>query len=255
MKKFIILITFIFIFFGCRKEDNSVIVPETANYQVLSVNTFQDFQYFPGDSTKAITITFNSLESVTSVSYNVTTPESKNLYSFPQTMIKGPNSYSARLAMSKDYQNGDYTIRYYVSDITGNTKIAALHKFRFNNGFANSPPVISNALVSPDSIDLTDLPVLTVTVEAADPDGSNDIEVVYFISIRPDGTTSGTQNILNDDGIQTGGVWDDIAGDGIYSMRFAPLPTTTKGTWTFQFRARDRSKALSNIISYNVIIR
>jgi hypothetical protein len=256
MKNILILIPVLAIFYGCSKEDNSVIVPETAGYQVLFVSSILNFEYFPGDSTRNISITFNSLENISSVSYNITTPEGKNLYPSAVNMVRGNNEYSARLSMSKHYLSGSYTVKYFVTDISGSIKIAAFYKFNYNNGSTNLPPVISNAIVNPDSFVIdTTTALLLVTLEVHDPDGLNDIELVYFISIRPDGTSSGNQNLLFDDGIKDSDYYDEIAGDGIFSRAFSLPPSTTKGTWIFEFRARDRAKQLSNIIQHKVVIQ
>jgi hypothetical protein len=254
MKKYIILISAIFFMYGCEKEYNSITEPADYDYQVISVSSFEEFRYFPNDSTRAIRITFNTINKIQRVTYNLITPVGNNLYTSPKQMIlSGGNSFVAELAMSKDYLNGSYTVKYYVTDLSGVTREAALHKFRYSNGFDNQAPVIANPLVTPDTIVVTQETILTVTVEVSDPDGLNDIELVYFISYRPDGTTSGVQTILSDNGIGTD-VWDEVAGDGIFSQRIRVVESVTKGTWRFEFRARDRGKLYSNTLSYNVVI-
>ena len=120
------------------------------------------------------------------------------------------------------------------------------------NGQDQYPPVISN-LNAPDTLFLAAVPVATtMTVEAWDPNGQNDIDMVYFQSYRPDGTTSGTIFELLDNGDPTAG--DATAGDGIYSIIIQLPPQTTTGKWRFDFQARDRSDSLSNLISHNIYI-
>jgi uncharacterized protein YfaS (alpha-2-macroglobulin family) len=259
MKITVLLIIVLLAFYGCEKDFDSVIQPENNSYQITSVTAFTEFNYFPGDSTRFLGITFNSAANVSSVRYDIFSPAGSKVNSTPISMIKsGPNSYSGTLVMSRNYINGNYTLKYFVTDISGSTREAALHKFSYNNGSTNSPPVIANASVNPDAVTVTgsESVDITVTVEASDPDGSNDIELVYFIVFRPDGTTSGTQNVLNDNGVKiTGSAWDETAGDGIYSNRFSVNNTSQKGLWRIEFRARDRSKQVSNLISLNFLIQ
>jgi hypothetical protein len=220
MKKLLLLIPLLLFFSGCEKDYNSVVQPSDMSYQVTSVSSFEEFTYYPADSSRAVIINFNSTQNISSVRFNVLTPEKNNLFSSPVQMVKASgNSYAAELAMSKDYVNGDYTIKYFVTDINGNTREAAIHKFRFNNGSVNQPPVIANLNIIPDTVIADQQPVITITVEASDPDGLKDIELVYFITYRPDGTTSGVQNVLSDNGLKSNTAWDETANDGVYSQR------------------------------------
>jgi hypothetical protein len=48
---------------------------------------------------------------------------------------------------------------------------------------------------------------------------------------------------------------DLVAGDGIYSLLIQVIPSNEKGTYRFEFQAKDRSGALSNIINHSVLIQ
>jgi hypothetical protein len=256
MNKLFILISSLLVLYGCEKEYDSVIEPVSSSYQVLAVTSFQEFNYVPGDSTETLTITFNSTNNIAGVSYDLLSPDGSKVNSSPLPMVKADqNNFQAILQMSRNYINGEYTVKYYVTDISGEFKEAAIHKFLYNNGTANEAPVIANALVEPDTLVVTAVTPLIVTVEASDPDGQSDLEIVYFIVFRPDGTTSGSQNILSDDGNKTETAWDETANDGIFSLRISVNETNAKGTYRFEFRARDRGKKYSNIINYNVVIQ
>ena len=77
---------------------------------------------------------------------------------------------------------------------------------------------------------------------------------VYFIVYKPDGSTNDSQLELFDDGnIDDHG--DLIAGDGIYSRLIQINETNDKGTYRFEFQAKDRSGKSSNIIDHFVLIQ
>jgi hypothetical protein len=256
MNKIVIFVFALFAFYGCEKDFDSVVKPDDNSYQVTAISAFTEFNYFPGDSTRPLVISFNSAANISNVRYDIFSPAGTKVNSAPINMSKsGQNSFSGTLIMSRNFTNGNYTLKYYVTDLSGNTREAALHKFVYNNGSTNFSPVIANALIEPDTVVVNQTTILTVTLEVSDADGLNDIELVYFIVYRPNGTTSGNQNILSDNGIQSDIAWDERAGDGVYSQKISVNETTEKGTWRFEFRARDRSKTYSNTISYNVVIQ
>jgi hypothetical protein len=98
-------------------------------------------------------------------------------------------------------------------------------------------------LVSPDSLERGSGGLSYIFVSAFDPDGQNDIDSVYFVSIRPDGSSNGTHFYMHDDG-QHG---DSIATDGRFSVGIQPPDTSSQiGDYTFTFYARDKEGNPSN---------
>jgi hypothetical protein len=103
-------------------------------------------------------------------------------------------------------------------------------------------PVLYN-LAAPDSIPKGSPSIYYLFISAFDPDGLDDIETVYFISTRPDSTSSGSQYPLRDDG-QFG---DSTANDGRFSLGIqAPADTAQSGDYIFTFYAKDRQGNNSN---------
>jgi hypothetical protein len=251
MKKYFICFIVVLFFYGCEKDYNSVIEPVNYNYQVIAVVPVQPFIYYPNNST-FLKIQFNSIANIRSVSLDIYSPagEKLNASALPMTGIDN-NTFSYTLRMQDTDLSGVYTVKYYVTDLSGSIKEAAVQKFEYNNGTANTAPEIISVLIDPDTLVVTDSTDLLVTAQVTDAQGLNDIELVYFIVYRPDGSTSGFQNVLNDLGI-TG---DETAGDGIFSLGIYVDENNVKGTYVFEFRSRDRGKLLSNIISYNVLIQ
>ncbi|MGB9663336.1 MAG: hypothetical protein ACPL25_00240 [Ignavibacteria bacterium] len=120
----------------------------------------------------------------------------------------------------------------------------------------NVPPIVRN-LQAPSVLNLhpTDTLKFTISIEAYDSDGKEDIKSVFFNSFLPDGRPSRNNPIyLYDDGnLQASG--DLNANDGIYSRIIILPPNTPKGTYRFEFQAIDKKNELSNIISHNLVVQ
>jgi len=257
MKKIYIYIIAVLFLYGCEKDYNSVVEPENHSFQVIKVEPVQPLIYFPGNTT-LLKIQFASSENIKSVNIDFFSPAGEKIKNSPQKMSPiENNTYTYSLRMENTDLSGTYLIKYYVTDIAGNAAEAALQKFNYNNGSANTAPVIQNVFIDPDTMVVTDTTLIRVTAAVADSQGLGDIEQVHFITYRPDGSTSGLQFILNDDGVidPLRGLWDETANDGIYSLMISVNQNSSKGTWRFEFTARDRNNLLSNIVSYNVLIQ
>ena len=87
-----------------------------------------------------------------------------------------------------------------------------------------------------------------------DQNGLSDIDKVYFLVYRPDGTTNNSQNLMFDDGNLTDH-GDQSAGDGIYSLLIQITSANQKGTYRLEFQAKDRGGKLSNIINHSLLIQ
>jgi hypothetical protein len=256
------------ILWGCGHKFDTVIDSETTNYQVNNVSSFPNFIYAPGDSTIIASISFHNVTQIKSVFFNLTDPDGNIVNVSPIPLfddgnaalhgdaVAGDGTYSNKYPFSLTDVNGEYTLQYYLEDNFGNVALAAEHNFIYNNGVADIAPVVSN-LVAPDSVtlDTTATTFINISIQAADSNGLNDIELVFFNSFLPNGNPS-TQNpvIMFDDGNSVHG--DAVAGDGIYSQIISLPPTgVTKGTYRWEFQARDREKKTSNIIIHNIVVK
>jgi hypothetical protein len=119
---------------------------------------------------------------------------------------------------------------------------------------SNQPPVLSG-LLAPDTLVIsTSTALITLSVRASDPDGSQDISRVQFDTYRPDGSpSSGNPFQMYDDGKSEHG--DATASDGMYSLVIQLPPSTTKGTYRFEFQAFDQANAGSNMIVHSMVVR
>lgn len=264
--KFAILnLLLVFILLGCEKEYDIVIENYIPNYQVNLISPSDSVKYNSVDSLVNIRIAFNSASNIQNVYCDIYTVDNSKLNTSPLSLfdngeiangddLANDGSFANKFPLSQYYPNGTYNIKYFVTDNSGNNVQVAIGTFIFNNGQPNIIPEISNDLVSPDSVVVTTTTAILTSVKALDQNGYLDIEKVYFIVYRPNGTTNNNQNSMFDDGniVDHG---DQVAGDGIYSLIIQITPANTKGTYRFEFAAKDRSGGISNIINHSVVIQ
>ncbi len=253
------------IFSACDKQYDNVIENSNPDYQVKLVSPSDSIRYNRADSLIAIRIAFNSAVSIQNVFCDVYAADNTKLNSSPLSLLdngKSANgddvandgSYANKIALSEYYPNGIYNIKYFVTDKSNTTQQVALGTFKFDNGQANIAPIIFDDIVEPDTAIVTDTTIILTSVKVSDQNGLSDVDKVYFVVYRPDGSTSNTQNIMYDDGnlSQHG---DQTAGDGIYSLIISIYSTNAKGTYRLEFEAKDRGAKLSNIINHSLLIQ
>jgi hypothetical protein len=253
----IIILLFAF-FLGCEKDFDTVIDIGSDNYQVISVTGIKDTVDLknPPDSLLDLRITFSPESKVSRVNFDVYASDNTILNPAPVIMnrVSSSNTFENRFILGNNNPIGNYRIIFTVTGVEGISKQAAVSNFYFNNGQDNLPPVISNTVVEPDTVIVTQPTVIFTSVEAEDPNGLNDIDEIYFIVYRPDGTTNNAKVFLLDDG-DTQQHGDLIAGDGIFSRLIQVDENNAKGTYRFEFQAKDRSGELSNVLNHFVLIQ
>jgi len=264
MKKYLIFIIPLFIW-GCSIKSTDVIDPANSIYQVTNVTSFADTVYKSGDSVFTFSISLTSSSGVSLVFFNVIDPDNNTLNNGPDTLFddgksvhgdltRGDNTFSNKYPFSQSFPNGKYSINYYVVDKNG-TSLVASQNFRYNNNQTDFPPVVSD-LVAPDTVSLgSDTTKIFLSIKTSDPNGANDISLVYFNSFLPNGNPSSNNPFdMRDDGDPYYG--DAVAGDSIYSKIIGLPPTgVTKGTYRFEFQARDREGIIGNKIIHNIVIK
>lgn len=269
MKKAIFLILFsALVFISCEKEFSGVVDYTPDNFQVISVAPSGEVFYNALDSLITIRINFLQNSKVAQVTCDIYSPDNRRMNSSPIILfdngnpefgddIANDNRFANKFPLSTYDPVGVYSIRFYTSTAYSGNKQIAQTSFDYNNGQENIAPVISN-LVMVDSTTSNPIDSINVdrtfifSVQADDPNGYNDISIVYFELFRPDGSvvTDGSGNskfrMFDNGNIQVYG--DAIAGDSIFSFKnkFLDDPSTQRGNWTFEFQAQDRGGLLSN---------
>jgi hypothetical protein len=253
-KYFLLLIPLLI--WGCDKTYDNVVDTSTENYQVTSIVGVKDTVDLkvPGDSVLNLRLIFSPQSEVNKPYFSIIASDNSQLNSSPIEMIEVANNvFDKQYILTSQDPIGDYTIKFSVTGFDGINKPVAVANFFFNNGQDNVPPVISNTVIDPDTVVVDTTVVILTSVEVADLNGLSDILEVYFIVHKPDGTSNNNKFQLFDDGNIVNG--DQIAGDGIYSRLIQVDETNQKGTYRFEFQAKDRLGALSNIINHYVLIQ
>jgi hypothetical protein len=242
---------------GCEKTYDDLIDSGTDNYQVSSIAGIKDTvdMKVPGDSLLNLRLIFTPTSQVYKAYFDIYASDDSKLNLEPIEMYEIiEDLYENQFILKREYPIGNYTIRFSAEGFEGNIKQVALGNFYFKNGQDNLPPVIANTIINPDTVVVTIPTVLLTSVDVTDPNGPSDIYEVYFIVHRPDGTTNNSKVFLFDDGnISEHG--DQVAGDGRYSLLIQVDQSNQKGTYRFEFRAKDRIGDLSNIINHFVLIQ
>jgi len=253
-----ILLLIPLLIWGCEQTYDNVVDTSTENYQVSEIVGVKDsinLYQFPGDSILNLKIIFTPQSDINRVYFNVIASNGSQLNQSPIEMLEDSlNEFEKQFVLSNQNPNGVYTIKFSATGSNGINKQVAQSSFYFVNGQDIFPPVISNTVVDPDTVVVTQPTLIFTSVEVMDQNGSSDILEVYFIVYRPDGTTNNARVQLSDDG-NTSVSGDVTEGDGIYSRLIQVDQSNQKGTYRFEFQSKDRSGALSNILNHYVLIQ
>jgi len=123
----------------------------------------------------------------------------------------------------------------------------------------NFGPVILSVSM-PDTMRLPGPDSLTVSpmiVEVTDPNGIEDVQTVYLMFQKPDGTfSSGSPISLYDDGrtVTDMYLWDEVASDGKFSRLITIDHSNPVGTYHAIFYARDYSGIVSDPFTRDLVI-
>lgn len=257
-KLLLIVLISIIGFFGCDQKFDNVIDSFNNDYQVVSVSPSDSIYYNFADSLVTISVKFKPASTIQTVFCDVYASDNSKLSSLTLNDqgkdIDSNQVYSNKIPLSTYYPNGTYNVKYFITDGSNTTKEVAVTSFIFDNGQNNVAPVISNDIVEPDTAIVTSTTIIQTSIKVFDQNGLSDIEKVYFVVYRPDGSTNNIQNTMYDDGnIPVHG--DQKDKDGIYSLIIEISSSNTKGTYRLEFQARDRGGKLSNIINHSLLIQ
>lgn len=243
---------------ACKTDFDGMLDPQTASPVVISLTGINSFTITPGDSIINFRIALSNFSSVSAVYAEVYNSANQRVSPFPLGLydngsgangdaVQGDGIYSNLMKFSTTFINGIYTVNYYVTVNGAGTQRAGSENLNFNNGTSNIAPVI-HSVIAPDTVTVVDTVAFIVKAVVSDSNGAGDIERVTFQTFRPDGSTNGALLDMNDAGRDG----DETAGDGIYSLGVRVFASNQKGTYRFEFIAKDRGKLSS--IPYNHLI-
>ncbi len=251
----IVLLFLPIIIIGCEQTFDNIIDAVQNKYQVTSVSPTDSITFRADDSLITIKINFTSSSEVNEVFCDIFASDESKLNSSPfQLFDNNDNHFENDFPLSEFYPIGIYNITYYIKNPDASMQQIARGSFNYDNGQPNLPPEIANTVVDPDTVVVTAPTAIFTSVQASDLNGQNDILKVYFIVFKPDSSTNESELELFDDGEEDVS-GDPFAGDGIYSRIIQINETNAKGTYRFEFRARDRGGNLSNKIDHFVLIQ
>ncbi|MBN1639066.1 MAG: hypothetical protein JW866_08865 [Ignavibacteriales bacterium] len=250
------------IFFGCDEIPDSIVDNVQSNFQWVEVTIPDTLVYSPNDSSLIVSIkmsdTFNE-----ELFFNVKSTDGKEILAdkFPlldngditnnADKIADDKIFTGKTFFSKEFQS-----RYYYIEIIGKDKYSKTQKLLaknlfYKNNLYNFAPIISD-IQAPDTVIIqSPKSAFVVSIAVNDSNGLSDIAEVYFLTYRPNGTTSGNKFYLYDDGDITNH-GDQVANDGRYSLIIEAVPSQTRGIYRFEFKAKDKGGKFSNTLSHNI---
>lgn len=122
----------------------------------------------------------------------------------------------------------------------------------------NQPPVVSGIVILPDSNQVNDTSFFVFMITAIDPNGSCDLQKVFYTGFRPSGVPLSLVELYDDGSccmIGTTGVvsGDTTQNDSKFTRRTFGAPTET-GYYRYYIRAVDRSGDTSNILTDSIYV-
>lgn len=259
MKQILISILLLFLLISCDGIEEGVVDPNDVDFVVKDISAPAELKYSDEDTQVFTTISFSNTESIKKVWINIKSQDGViEIVKKAEMITPYKNDYktfAAAVKMRLDDPSIIYTIEYFVSTGMQEEKKIATHDFEYNNMQDNIAPVISNPLFyyadeSPTLRDtLENNKPFIFSIEVYDENGLKDIDSVYTDFYSPG--FSPLRVLMFDDVDEEHG--DLVAGDGIYS--FKNIFQNAQGERKFEFQAKDREGALSNLITHIVVVK
>ena len=263
MKQILASVFLLFLIISCDGIEEGVVDPYDETFLVENISAPTELKYSGEDTQVFTTITFSNTESIKRVWVNINSQDGAIEIARNVDMISPYNNelntFAISIKMFEDDPTLKYTIDYFVSTEVQSQKKIASHDFDYNNMQDNISPVISNPLFyyvddSPTLSDtLSNNAEFLLSIEVTDNNGLSDIDSVYtdLFNYQNPNNTIITRIELFDDGDVNHG--DEMAGDGVYSRK-GFFPIDSEGNRKFEFTAKDRTGATSNVISHNFVV-
>ena len=249
---------------SCEKNDTSVIDP-TLTFPKIQGTLISPSVYDTSVVNGIAWAVVTSEEPVTSVTVTVKNPSNTEIGIFtlkddgtaPDTTA-GDGRYAGYITFSMTCRIvGQYKGEFLAKNVSGLNSNVISENFSVINSH-NQPPVISYLVIVPDSIQVNNQAFFIFMVTAIDPDGSCDINQVYYDGFDPLGGSL-TRRKLFDDGsccpVENTGVTsgDTTANDSKYTRKLFGAPDKV-GYYKYFIKAVDNSDSSSNILSDSIYV-
>lgn len=253
------------IFYSCEKDSNDIIDP------ILHFPSITSKYYTPqiinSDTVGIIAgATVESEDPVDKVEFKfydfgnnvLTIARLKDDGVYPDTTA-GDGKYTGILNYVFDCrQVGDHKVEFLATNVSGLTSSPIQDNVNIIR-FPNQPPVVSNIIITPDSIQVQTPSFFIFMITATDPNGQCDIAKVFYTGFRPNGVPLSNSLELYDDGscclIGTSGVTsgDTTSNDSKFTRKTFGQTTET-GYYRYYIRAVDRSGDTSNVLTDSIYV-
>ncbi len=241
---------------GCEEIPSDIVETENSTYQITNVSAPGEIVLSGIDTTFSVSAEVKNSQNINSISARFYNPLNKFLEEIQLNIsgiddIQTGTRFTGALKLDSASENGKYKIEFYV-DANQKNNLEAIHYLNFDDGKSNQPPVlIDSTLTAPDSIKIPEqIQNYLITIKVEDPQGLNDIAEVYIDYFFPDNFKINIE--MYDDGINGG---DQVANDGIYSIRFMPTEDPRFiGANRLEILAIDRKNQISNKVVHNIVI-
>ena len=263
MRISVISILILLIFSSCDEIPSGVVENNFKGVRVTNLSLTDPYKA-GNNSFFTARAKFNLKSNIDSVWFNILWPATNKAFVEKIHMVdtgqkskygddtENDNIYSGKTNQLNNLSSGRYKIEIITKDFSGNKKNVAMKYFDLTASFVNQVPVISDLTASKDTV-ITD-EQFTITVKVTDPNGLSDIDNVLMFLEDPDGKNVFQNGFAMDDsGNSSKG--DQVAGDGIYSVKQSFKSIVPRGTWKFTFKAVDKSKAESNVLTHNMVVK
>jgi len=259
-----IIIVIAAFFVSCEKTDDSIIDPTLtfpkilgtsitpSTYDTSNVNGIAWAKVTSEELIQKVTVTIKNPQNT-----QVGVFELKDDGSAPDTTA-GDGNYTGRITFSMSCRIvGSYQGSFLAQNVSGLTSGVINVPFSVINS-SNHSPIISNLIIIPDSVHVNTQTFIIFEVTAIDPDGTCDINEVYYDGKKPDGSSlerrrlydDGSCCIIENTGVTSG---DSTAGDNKFTRKLFGAPDQI-GYYVYRLTAKDNSDSLSNVLSDSIYV-
>ena len=239
--------------YSCEKEDSTIIDP-VLNFPVLDSVSYSPTSFDTSRININLRAYVTSIDPIGSVNARIVNPDGIT-FSDVQLFWDGQSYYRNFDSILPCWLIGGYKIEFVATTVSGLNSSTIIGNFQVSNP-NNDPPLISNLVIQPQSLQFGDSTFFIYMVTASDPDGECDIARVFYTGFSPSGSPL-TPRDLYDDGSccvlppfsTTSG--DTTANDSKYTRKFFGKPTES-GYYRYYLRAVDRSGDSSNILADSI---
>lgn len=238
------------IFYSCEENNDAVIDP-TYYSPLISNPTLSTDTIFTTSAnplinfTTTVSVNTNNGSPIENVICSLTDPEGNLLENFNMTDNSGNGIYTVTVNVSNIscLLVGNYKVEYIAENNSGLFSNLITSELRVVNT-DNVPPVITGTSL-PDTVTRPspgDSTLLTISINANDPNGLCDLKDATFVTVRPNGVTLPPIPMFNNQN-----------GEFIFSayVGYSSDPTSY-GYFKYTFTARDRSNLLSNPVTDSI---